>query len=54
MYYVYVLQSKSDDNKFYLGSSKDLKQRLKSHNKAKTKQPKEASGNWFTTKLTSP
>ena len=32
MNYVYVLQSNSDEDRFYLGSTKDLKQRLKSHN----------------------
>ena len=40
MFYVYVLRSKSDENKFYLGSSKDLKQRLKSHNQGKSKATK--------------
>ena len=37
MFYVYVLRSRSDGNKFYLGSSKDLKQRLKSHNRGENK-----------------
>ena len=32
MFYVYVLQSESDSNRFYLGSTKDLKARLASHN----------------------
>jgi len=31
MYYTYVLQSEKDQ-KFYTGSTKDLKQRLKEHN----------------------
>jgi putative endonuclease len=40
MFYVYVLQSESDNNKFYLGSSKDLRQRLESHNLGKNKATK--------------
>ena len=40
MFYVYVLQSESDDNKFYLGSTKDLRQRLESHNLGKNKATK--------------
>ena len=32
MYYVYVLQSEVDEEKFYLGSAKDLRQRLEQHN----------------------
>jgi putative endonuclease len=34
MYYVYVLQS-LQDGKFYVGYTKDLKERLKSHNLGK-------------------
>ena len=40
MFYVYVLQSISDENKFYLGSTKDLKQRIKSHNQGENKATK--------------
>ena len=32
MYYVYILQSTSDSERFYLGCTSDLKQRLRSHN----------------------
>ena len=32
MHYVYVLQSTTARDRFYLGSSGDLKQRLRSHN----------------------
>ena len=37
MFYVYVLRGSSDESKFYLGSTKDLKQRLKSHNLGENK-----------------
>ena len=37
MFYVYVLQSESNNNRFYLGSSKDLRQRLESHNLGENK-----------------
>ena len=37
MYYVYVLQSEIDNGRFYLGSTKDLRQRLKSHNLGENK-----------------
>ena len=40
MFYVYVLRSESDENRFYLGSSKDLKHRLKSHNQGESKATK--------------
>ena len=40
MFYVYVLQSESDDNKFYLGSTKDLRQRLEAHNLGESKASK--------------
>ena len=40
MFYVYVLQSKSDENGFYLGSTIDLKRRLKSHNQGENKATK--------------
>ena len=32
MFYVYVLQSELDGDRFYLGSTRDLKRRLESHN----------------------
>ena len=32
MFYVYVLQSVDEDKVFYIGSTKDLKQRFASHN----------------------
>ncbi|MDP8212761.1 MAG: GIY-YIG nuclease family protein [Candidatus Zapsychrus exili] len=35
MYYVYLLQSKEKIDKFYLGSTNDLKRRLKEHNDKK-------------------
>ena len=31
-YYVYILQSKSDQKRFYIGFTEDLDTRLKSHN----------------------
>jgi putative endonuclease len=34
MFYVYILKSKKD-NKCYIGSTKDLKQRVKLHNEGK-------------------
>ena len=37
MHYVYVLQSHSGSNEFYLGSTSDLKQRLMSHNRGLNK-----------------
>ena len=40
MFYVYVLQSESDKSRFYLGSTKDLKRRLKSHNQGENKATK--------------
>jgi putative endonuclease len=40
MFYVYVLQSQSDENRFYLGSTNDLKHRLKSHNQGESKATK--------------
>ena len=40
MYYVYVLRSENEENRFYLGSTKDLKQRLKSHNQGENKSTK--------------
>jgi len=36
MYYVYILQSENDTRKFYRGITKDLRQRLKDHNKSKS------------------
>lgn len=35
MKYVYVLQSKIDENRYYTGSTKDLKRRFKEHNGGK-------------------
>ena len=32
MYYVYLLKSKSSPRKQYVGSTRDLRQRLKAHN----------------------
>ncbi len=40
MFYVYVLQSESDDSRFYPGSSKDLRQRLELHNLGENKATK--------------
>ena len=40
MFYVYVLQSKSDSERFYLGSTIDLKQRIESHNLGKSRSTK--------------
>ena len=40
MFYVYVLQSKNDESRYYLGSTKDLRQRLKSHNLGENKATK--------------
>lgn len=36
MYYVYVLKSEKDD-KLYIGSTPDLKRRLKEHNEGKVR-----------------
>ena len=40
MYYVYVLQSERDKKRFYLGSTKNLKKRLESHNQGENKATK--------------
>ncbi|GGD79597.1 GIY-YIG nuclease family protein, partial [Lacimicrobium alkaliphilum] len=32
MFYVYLLQCETDENQFYIGSTKDLRKRLLSHN----------------------
>ena len=40
MYYVYVLQSKANSDQFYLGSTKDLRKRLESHNLGENKATK--------------
>jgi predicted GIY-YIG superfamily endonuclease len=40
MFYVYVLQSATTEERFYLGSTKDLKQRFKSHNQGENKATK--------------
>jgi putative endonuclease len=37
MYYVYVLQSTRNSERFYLGSTTDLRERLKSHNRGENK-----------------
>ena len=39
MPWVYILQSEKD-NKFYIGSTKDLNQRMKCHNKGKVRSTK--------------
>jgi len=36
-YYVYILQSLSDENRFYTGFSENLKTRLQEHNSGKNK-----------------
>ena len=43
MYYVYVLQSELERGRFYLGHTKDLRQRLESHNTGKNKSTKSHS-----------
>jgi len=35
-YYVYIIQSLKDPNRFYTGFSEDLDTRLNAHNQAKT------------------
>ncbi len=40
MYYVYVLQSKAEEERFYLGSTTDLKRRIEEHNQGKNKSTK--------------
>jgi predicted GIY-YIG superfamily endonuclease len=35
MFYVYILISQTDKNRYYIGITKDLKRRLKEHNQAK-------------------
>ena len=40
MHYVYVLQSIQDDEKFYIGFSNDLRQRLAYHNAGKNPSTK--------------
>ncbi len=35
MYYTYILNSLSDPNRFYTGSTSDLKRRLSEHNSGK-------------------
>ena len=37
MYYVYVLQSTDDPERFYLGCTGDLKQRVRSHNQGENR-----------------
>jgi predicted GIY-YIG superfamily endonuclease len=36
MKYVYILQSQKDPERFYIGSTNDLKRRLKEHNLGKS------------------
>ena len=36
-YYVYILQSENDPDKFYTGLTDDLENRLKAHNQGKCK-----------------
>ena len=40
MFYVYVLQDLNDPDRFYLGYSSDLKQRLQSHNEGRNRSTK--------------
>ena len=40
MYYVYVIQSATDEEKFYLGSTSDLRRRLNEHNQGENKSTK--------------
>ncbi len=40
MFYVYVLQSETNDERFYLGSTVDLKERVQSHNLGENKATK--------------
>ncbi len=40
MFYVYVLNSVTSDKRFYIGSTKDLKARLESHNQSENKATK--------------
>lgn len=37
MFYVYALQDVADDSSFYLGCTRDLRQRLRSHNEGYNK-----------------
>ena len=36
MFYVYVLQAKDEASRFYIGSTRDLKQRFKAHNEGRS------------------
>ena len=40
MFYVYVLQSQANEERYYLGSTIDLRRRLESHNSGKNKATK--------------
>ena len=40
MYYVYVLQDLNDEEKFYIGCTKDLRERLRSHNAGENRSTK--------------
>ena len=40
MFYVYCIQSLDDEERFYIGSSNDLRRRLEQHNANKNKSTK--------------
>ena len=40
MYYVYVIQSETDKDNFYLGRAVDLRRRLEQHNRGENKSTK--------------
>ncbi len=40
MYYVYVIQAQTDNNKFYLGSTTELRRRMEQHNQVKNESTK--------------
>ena len=40
MYYVYVIQSIAERERFYLGSTTNLKRRIEEHNRGKTQSTK--------------
>ena len=40
MYYVYVLRAQVEENRFYVGSTSDLRKRLDIHNAGKNKSTK--------------
>ena len=43
MFYVYVLQSLADVEHFYVGSTRDLRKRIASHNSGENKSTKHSS-----------